>query len=161
MLARKSVAITGAPCSRGTPRTTAVEPFITMSAPIRISSSACMKRFSKIVSVMTEVPFACASSAIICACKSVGNPGYGSVRKLDRAQRATAAHAHAAIGGDDRDAGFAQLDDDGFELIDRDVPDRNVAAGDRRRDHQRARLDTIGNHFVFRAVQLRRRLRSR
>ena len=80
MLARRSVAITGAPLSFDGPRTTAVAPFIRISAPIRASSCACMNRFSKIVSVMTEVPSACVSIAIICACKSVGNPGYGSVR---------------------------------------------------------------------------------
>ena len=48
-------------------------------APMRISSGACMKRFSKIVSSSTLVPSAVHSSAIICACRSVGKPGKGSV----------------------------------------------------------------------------------
>ena len=47
--ARRSVAITGAPESRSTPRTTAVCPSMSMSAPMRGSSGTCMKRFSKIV----------------------------------------------------------------------------------------------------------------
>ena len=38
-----------------------------------------MKRFSKIVSVMCEVPFARVISAMSCACRSVGKPGNGEV----------------------------------------------------------------------------------
>ena len=38
-----------------------------------------MKRFSKIVSVMRDVPVARVISAISCACKSVGKPGNGCV----------------------------------------------------------------------------------
>ena len=38
-----------------------------------------MKRFSKIFSSSTETPSAVQSSAIICACRSVGKPGKGSV----------------------------------------------------------------------------------
>ena len=36
-------------------------------------------RFSKIVSVMTDVPSATVFNASNCACMSVGNPGYGAV----------------------------------------------------------------------------------
>ena len=43
------------PGRRGTPRTTAVEPSVSMRAPMRASSAACMKRFSKIVSVILRL----------------------------------------------------------------------------------------------------------
>ena len=52
-----------APVSCAAPRTIAVLPSTSMSAPMRRSSGTCMKRFSKIVSVMTAVPSARASSA--------------------------------------------------------------------------------------------------
>ena len=52
-LARRSVAITGAPVNPRTPLTVALCPSMVMSAPIRCSSQTCMKRFSKTVSVMT------------------------------------------------------------------------------------------------------------
>ena len=44
-------------------------------APMRISSGTCMKRLSKIVSVIIDAPSARVISAIICACRSVGKPG--------------------------------------------------------------------------------------
>ncbi len=77
--ARRSVAITVAPWRRFTPRTIAVWPAVSMSAPRRASSSACMKRFSKMFSVIVAVPSAIVSSAISCACMSVGKPGCGAV----------------------------------------------------------------------------------
>jgi hypothetical protein len=80
--ARRSVAITFAPVRRGTPRTIAVEPSTSMSAPRRFNSCTCIMRFSKIVSVITEVPPARVASAMNCACMSVGNAGYGAVRRL-------------------------------------------------------------------------------
>jgi hypothetical protein len=46
---------------------------------MRISSCACMKRFSKMVSVTMEMPSACVISAMYCACRSVAKPGYSSV----------------------------------------------------------------------------------
>jgi len=69
------VAITGAPLRRGTPRTTAVLPRTRISAPMRSSSFTCMKRFSKMVSVMTLCPAANAMRAMIWACMSVAKPG--------------------------------------------------------------------------------------
>src|ERR1700727_1347667 len=59
--ARRSVAITGAPRRRLTPLTTAVSPSSLICAPKRASSCTCMKRFSKMVSLMRETPFARAS----------------------------------------------------------------------------------------------------
>ena len=73
--ARRSVAITFAPVSFATPRTIAVLPSTSISAPRRTSSCTCIIRFSKIVSVMTDVPAARVATAIICACMSVGKPG--------------------------------------------------------------------------------------
>ena len=73
--ARRSVAITVAPDSAGTPCTMAVLPSMRMLAPSRRSSCTCMKRFSKMVSTMVLVPSATASSAMNCACMSVAKPG--------------------------------------------------------------------------------------
>ncbi len=57
-LARRSVAITVVPERRSTPWTTAWPPSTRISAPSRLSSATCMKRFSKIFSVTTEAPWA-------------------------------------------------------------------------------------------------------
>ncbi len=57
--------MTGAPVSFFTPRTMADEPWILMLAPMRHSSGTCMKRFSKIVSVIIAAPSAMVISAII------------------------------------------------------------------------------------------------
>ena len=48
-------------------------------APIRVSSSTYLKRFSKMLSVTVLVPSAIPRITAICGCISVGNPGYGSV----------------------------------------------------------------------------------
>ena len=40
----------------------------------------CMKRFSKMVSVIVPTPAATVLRAANCACMSVGNAGYGAVR---------------------------------------------------------------------------------
>ncbi len=77
--ARRSDASTAAALSEVFPRTTARRPSILMLAPMRTSSWACMKRFSKIFSVITDVPSACVARAMNCACMSVGKPGYSSV----------------------------------------------------------------------------------
>mmetsp|Transcript_27491 Transcript_27491/g.50825 ORF Transcript_27491/g.50825 Transcript_27491/m.50825 type:complete len:305 (+) Transcript_27491:1833-2747(+) len=77
--ARKSVAITRAPLSFSTPCTVAVPPCTSILAPMRISSGACIKRFSKIFSSRTDVPSAVHIIAMNCACRSVGKPGNGSV----------------------------------------------------------------------------------
>ena len=46
---------------------------------MRWSSGTCMKRFSNTRSVTTEAPCATHSTAISCACMSVGKPGNGAV----------------------------------------------------------------------------------
>ena len=50
-----------------------------MSAPMRFISERCMNRCGKMFSVTVLMPGLVASSAHICACMSVGKPGYGSV----------------------------------------------------------------------------------
>ena len=50
-----------------------------MLAPIRFNSATCIYRCGKTFSVTTLIPSVVESSAHICACMSVGNPGYGSV----------------------------------------------------------------------------------
>ena len=80
-----------------------------------------MKRFSKMVSVMTEVPAACVSNAIICACRSVGKPGYGQRAQLDRPERRAARNPQSVGDRLDLDARLAQLGDDRVEMLDRRI----------------------------------------
>ena len=78
-LARRSDACTVRRTIAPVPRTTARRPSMEMFAPMRTISLACRKRFSKIVSVITDVPSACVASAMYCACMSVAKAGYSSV----------------------------------------------------------------------------------
>ena len=77
--ARRSVAITGAPLRLELPLDTAEFASNAISAPIRCNSGTCMKRFSKMVSVITPVPSATQFKVTNCACISVGNAGCGAV----------------------------------------------------------------------------------
>ncbi len=63
-LARKSEAITGAPFRAETPRIVATRPLTCISAPMRTSSGTCIKRFSKILSSITEFPLESVINAI-------------------------------------------------------------------------------------------------
>ena len=84
-------------------------PWTLMLAPMRLSSGTCMKRFSKIVSVIIAAPSAIAISAIICACRSVGKPGIRLGHHVDAVQPPLrAAHAQAAVVSLDRDAGLVE-----------------------------------------------------
>jgi len=67
--------MTVAPWSRSAPMMKAVLPSIWISAPRRINSTACMKRFSKMVSWITALPSATQLMAINWACMSVGKAG--------------------------------------------------------------------------------------
>ena len=67
--------MTGAAVSFGTPLMMAVLPSRRISAPMRRISSMCMKRFSKIVSMIVPTPSATVFSAANWACMSVGKPG--------------------------------------------------------------------------------------
>ena len=85
--ARRSVAMTGAPRSLAVPSMVAVSPSSDIRAPNRASSCTCMKRFSKIVSVICEEPPAQAISAVVAGQAypglrvSVGNPHLACVVK--------------------------------------------------------------------------------
>ena len=67
--------LSGALVSRWTPLVIAVLPSSLTCAPMRCSSSTCIKRFSNTDSVIVPVPAATQLSAVNCACMSVGNPG--------------------------------------------------------------------------------------
>src|ERR1700722_2978985 len=131
--ARKSVAITGAPVSFSTPRTMAAAPCTAMSAPMRVNSGTCMKRFSKMVSVIIAAPSAVLISAMSCACRSVGNPGKGSVVTSTPLRRLARRETLMPFGI-------------GAQKIER-------TAGDRRRHHISPGLDAVGDDAVRGAVQ--------
>ena len=61
--------------ARALARTIAEAPWTLMRAPMRLSSGTCMKRFSKMVSVMSAAPSATHISAMYWACMSVAKPG--------------------------------------------------------------------------------------
>ncbi len=132
----------------------AVLPSSRISAPMRRISSMCMKRFSKIVSMMVPTPLATVLSAANCACMSVGKAGYGAVR-MSTAVGLLSAHidfdpgvAHADFG-----AGLLQLADDRIQMLRPGILHPDMAAGDGARDQVGAGLDSIGQHFIGRAVE--------
>ena len=151
--ARRSVAITLAPASRGTPRTMAALPSTSMSAPRRFSSCTCIMRFSKIVSVMTEVPSATLASAIICACMSVGNAGNGAVRRLNGRIGPSRRTRSAPSPDVDGRARLAQLLEHRVERAVEVALERHVAAGRRRGGGEGPGLDAVGHDRVRGAVQ--------
>ena len=73
------MAITGEPDSGVGPKTWARLPLTSITAPIRMSSGTCWKRFSNTVSRIVAVPSARVISAMSWAWRSVGNPGWGEV----------------------------------------------------------------------------------
>ena len=103
-----------------------------------------MKRFSKIRSSSRLTPVAVRSSAIICACRSVGKPGKGCV-SISTARRAGPAHFSAA-----RHV-LATATPASSSLSARPRPGRaapptqlDLAAGDGGRQHVGAHLDPVG-----------------
>ena len=80
--ALKSVAITSAPVNCEGPLIIAILFFISIFAPILFNSGTCINLFSKIHSLILEIPLARVIKTINCACKSVGNPGYGFVERF-------------------------------------------------------------------------------
>ena len=158
--ARRSVAISGAPDIFSTPRTIAALPSSWISAPRRCSSSACMKRFSNTVSVMTPTPSATQLSAVNCACMSVGNAGYGAVVMLTAFGRLPAhVELDPVLAGRDVRAGVLELAEHRVERLRTRALGRDLAAGDRAGDEERAGLDAIGQHFVASCRKAVRRLR--
>ena len=118
-----------------------------------------MKRFSKIVSVMRDVPLARVISAISCACRSVGKPGNGAVVTSTGAMPAPlrATRMPALVGGD-LGAGLRQHVERRLQQLRPRVLQQHVAAGHRHRHRIGAGLDAVGQHAVARAVQLRHAL---
>ena len=156
--ARRSVAITGAPLSWSTPSIVAFSPSSWMCAPSRASSCTCMKRFSKMVSVMCEVPLARVISAMSCACRSVGKPGNGCVVISTGAMPAPfRVDADAFVGRRDPDAGLAEHVERRLQQLGPRAFQQHVAAGHRDRHGIGAGLDAVGQHAVARAVELGRR----
>ena len=64
---------------------------------MRTSSEANIKRFSKMFSVITELPSARAESTIICACMSVGKPGERKRLDVDRLDTLGTVHMDAIL----------------------------------------------------------------
>ena len=89
-----------------------------MLAPMRTSSCACMKRFSKMVSVTSEMPCAWVISAMYCACRSVAKPGYSSVVASTDDQLSRVAHAQGIRAGfGDLDAGLPHFQDERGKVL--------------------------------------------
>ena len=154
--ARRSVAITVAPDSCSTPLTTASLPSTSIFAPRRTSSLTCMKRFSKIVSVIVDVPSAMQSSGHELGLHVGRERRVLAGAEAHRLQRAGARRLHAdeAVAGLDRRAGLAQLLDHRLEVARLGVAQHDVAAGRRHRAQEGAGLDAVGHD----AVRLRRRV---
>jgi hypothetical protein len=101
-----------------------------------------MKRFSKIVSVMWEVPFARVISAMSCACRSVGKPGNGEV-ETSTEPMPEPFHARLHQNVERRLQQFRAR-----------VFQQHVAAGHGDRHGIGAGLDAVGQHAVARAIEL-------
>ena len=136
----------------------ALSPSSLMRAPSRASSCTCMKRFSKIVSVMRETPDARVISAMNCACRSVEG-GERRRRHVDGGNaRAVAGHANALRALADLRAGRRQCVERGLQQIGPGAGEQHVAAGHRHRHGVGAGFDAVRHHGVARAVQLRHAL---
>ena len=94
-----------------------------------------------------------------CACMSVGKPGCGAVEMSTALGSALPRTRMLAFCRPDLDAGRAQLRDHRLQVLGRRASSQHVAAGDRRRHHERAGLDAVGDDGVIDRVQLARRLR--
>jgi hypothetical protein len=126
----------------------ALLPWKLMRAPMRISSGTCMKRFSKMVSVIIEAPSATVISAMNCACMSVAKPGKGSVttsvprRPLSRVTCRpvwVSGHVHA---------GVAQHARHGAQVLQPRAVEMQRAAGDGGGAGIGARLDAVRHDGV-------------
>ena len=123
-----------APCSCSTPCTIAVLPSTSMSAPRRSSSCTCMKRFSKIVSVIMRRAVGDAVERHELRLHVGREAG---IRRGAQAHRAAAAVALrsriAVVAVVDLRAGLAQLVEHRVEGVRRGAAQRDVAAGRRPR----------------------------
>ena len=136
--------MTGAPDSRHGPFTTAVLPSISTSAPSRTSSGTCMKRFSKMFSLIARDAVGLRQHGHDLRLHVGREAGERGGLDAQPAEAARAAHAHP-VGADlDLEPGLAELVEHDAEVLGRDARHRHVAARDHgRRGEQRARLDPV------------------
>jgi hypothetical protein len=154
--ARRSVAITVAPDSCGTPSTTATLPSTWMVAPSRTSSFTCMKRFSKMVSVTAAVP--CATHVQrhelrLHVGREAGVFGGAEALRLQRGTAALEAMRTPPSTGRDVAAGVAQLVDHGVEVVGAGMAQEDLAARCGHGAQEGAGLDAIRHHGMLAAVQ--------
>ena len=124
---------------------------------MRASSRACIKRFSKIVSVITEEPSACVMSVMYWACISVGKPGYSCVvtsraRSLLPAltvKRAAAVRALTRFANHSH-AHLVQFGKDGGEVLRVAAFQLEFPAGNRRRDQECPGFNAVRNNACAR-----------
>jgi hypothetical protein len=126
-----------------------------MSAPRRTSSCTCIIRFSKIVSVTSVAPSARVATAIICACMSVGNPGYGAVRSVKGASGPRLRTRIASSATSMSAPGLGELAENRIECrcFGASAPLRRLRS--RRSPQRRFRLDAIRHDRVGCAVKPR------
>ena len=84
---------------------------------------------------------------------SVGNAGYGAVRRLTARGRPFIAHPDRIGRALDVGAGLAQLVEHGVEGRGRRAAQQHVTAGCRDGAQEGAGLDAVGHHAVPRSVQ--------
>ena len=124
-----------------------------MLAPMRLSSPTCMKRFSKMFSVTTEVPSACVMRAMYWACMSVGKPGYSSVDMSLAVSEPPEWTRTLSLPTSSLTPQSSRLGDDGAEVRGVAAVDVEVAAGDGAGDEEGAGLDAVRIDAVLCAVE--------
>ena len=120
------------------------------SAPRRTSSLTNMNRPSNTFSVISAVPVETAASATAIGCRSVGNPGKGSV--TTSTQRGRSSIATRMPSGSDlhRRAGVGELVQRDGQVVGDGPLDDDVAAGHDRADRPGAGDDPVGHGRVGR-----------
>ena len=142
----------GRPARRGPPRS---EPSVSMRAPMRLSSAACMNRFSKIVSEIFDRPSASAEQRHELRLH-VGGEARERARDHVGRRAGRSGPWHRTRSPVDLDGGAAllQLGEGRGEVARRRAGHGDVAAGDGPRHEERARLDAVGDDPVARAAEL-------
>ena len=134
---------------------------MTMSAPIRISLSVKIRRFSNIHSWTRIEPSAWVASATAIEVRSAGNAGHGPSWILLLYSPTSACDDELLSAGDDHVVAVelgAQPDAfeheaDHAQVAGHGVLDAQLAAGHARERHEAADLDVVGRDVVLAAVQ--------